>query len=99
MFKCVKSFLRSVSSRAKKIVLSCTTALSLAIMSCVCAFAEGETASASSQITSSLSSAFSSIQSDIFGFILVALPVALAVFGAILGIKKAISLFKSFIGR
>lgn len=52
-----------------------------------------------SGLQTSFSTALGSIQSDVLGYIAVAVPVALVIVGAIFGIKKAISFFKSLANK
>lgn len=80
------------NSKVAKVVCSAFVASAVAAMGVIgCCATDGEPASASATLSSSLST----VQSDLMGYIAIVLPVALAIFGAIWGIKKAISFFKS----
>jgi hypothetical protein len=56
-------------------------------------------AAADTTLQTAFSTALGTIQTDVLGYVAVAVPVGLAIVGAIFGIKKAISFFKSLANK
>lgn len=88
------SKLRSAKSRASKYIVTLFVVMSMAAMTCMSCFATGEESS-TPDLSATLQTSFTAVKDDIMGYIAVILPIALVVVGAIWGIKKAISFFKS----
>jgi len=88
------SKLRSAKSRASKYIVTLFVVMSMAAMTCMSCFATGDESSAP-DLSATLQTSFTAVKDDIMGYIAVILPIALVVVGAIWGIKKAISFFKS----
>ena len=80
------SKLRSAKSRASKYIVT--------LFVCMSCFATGDESSAP-DLSATLQTSFTAVKDDIMGYIALILPIALVVVGAIWGIKKAISFFKS----
>ena len=89
------SKLRSAKSRASKYIVTLFVVMSMAAMTCMSCFATGEESSTPPDLSATLQTSFTAVKDDIMGYISVILPIALLVVGAIWGIKKAISFFKS----
>ena len=87
------SKLRSAKSRASKYIVTLFVVMSMAAMTCMSCFAADE--SSTPDLSATLQTSFTAVKDDIMGYIAVILPIALVVVGAIWGIKKAISFFKS----
>ena len=88
------SKLHFVKSRSSKYIVTLFVVMSMAAMTCMSCFATGEESS-TSDLSATLQTSFTAVKDDIMGYIAVILPIALVVVGAIWGIKKAISFFKS----
>ena len=86
--------LNFIKSKASKYIVTLFVVMSMAAMTCLTCFATGEEIS-SPDIAATLQTSFTTMKNDVLGYIAIILPIALVVVGAIWGIKKAISFFKS----
>ncbi len=91
----VKNFV----NRHKSALAVSAVSASLAVTSAVSAFAVDGAGSTTSNVKDQFSTAVSGIQSDLMGYILIVVPIALGILGAIFGIKKAISFFKTMANK
>lgn len=90
----VKNFV----NRHKSALAVSAVSASLAVTSAVSAFA-ADADSTTSNVKDQFSTAVSGIQSDLMGYILIVVPISLGILGAIFGIKKAISFFKTMANK
>lgn len=92
------SKLQRIFGRHKKAISVAFISAIMACLSCFSVFA-AETSGTTSSVQSQFSEAVGGIQSDLMGYILIVVPIALGILGAIFGIKKAISFFKSMANK
>ena len=84
------------NSKLAKIFASSALATAVGAMGVICASAtDGETSEVVPSAGQALGTALNGVQADLLGYIGIVLPIALAIFGAIWGIRKAISFFRS----
>ena len=90
------SRLQKTFGRHKKSISIASISAIMACLSCFSVFAADET---TSNVKDQFSTAVSGIQSNLMGYILIVVPIALGILGAIFGIKKASSFFKSMANK
>lgn len=95
MFKSLRSF---IAKHKKSLSVTALSAF-VAATSCVGAFAAETSDSTNSQVQAQFTTAIGGIQNDLLSYILIIVPVVLGILGAIFGIKKAISFFKSMANK
>lgn len=93
------SKIKNAFGRRKKAISIAFISAIMACLSRLSVFAVDGAASTTSNVKDQFSTAVSGIQSDLMGYILIVVPIALGILGAIFGIKKAISFFKSMANK